>query len=192
MTNVQDPFDTVIEQIEQNDKPITCEKCLCGTTNLLKTSCNHTICLECIESLIEAKDYTHCTICQGLLQKNLHKMFTEYLANPLNNLQYCHDMVCDDILWYYEGNGHNWLYSKENCIDIDDAFQKYNQDDGPSTLEIKIDLNGKSETYIVDFENKKQYPKNAPNKKRGISYFKLKSINDLKKYKIIGVAGKLL
>lgn len=191
MLNVQDPIDTLIEQIEEQSVS-TCGKCLCGTTNLVKTSCNHTICLECVESLIDNNEHNNCPVCKGQLQKNLHKIFTEHLGNPLNNLQYYHDMIIGDVLWYYEGNGHNWLYSKEHSIDIDDAFAKFEEGEGPPTTEIKIEINGKTETYIINFDTNKQYPKNSPNKKRGVSCFKLNSINDLKKNKIVGIAGKLL
>ena len=197
MSNIQDPIDILIDQIEENDNIDTCAKCLCATANLLKTACNHTICLECIETSINENDYNNCLVCKAILPKNLHKMFKDYLDNPLNKLSYYHNMVLGDTLWYYEGNGHNWLYSKEHCIEIEEAYAIYDDDESdnvtpPDSLEIQINIGGKIDIYVINFSILKQYSKNSPTKKRNISCFKLNTINDLKKNKIVGVAGQLL
>lgn len=189
----ENPIDTLLDQIDQHDNIETCGKCLCAVTDLLKTSCNHTICLECSEAAINASEYKTCPICNVNLNKTIHKLFTDYLANPVNKLRYYHDINIGDMLWYYNGNGHNWLYSKEHSAQIEDAYDEYTNDtDSPSTVDIDIQIGNQVQTYVIDFKNNNQYSKKDPNKKRGVVCFKLNTLNDLKKNKIIGVAGNLL
>ena len=193
MSNNQNPIDTLIDQIDQHDNVDTCGKCLCAATDLLKTSCNHIICMECSEAAINANEYKTCPICNINLTKNIHKLFTEYLNNPVNKLRYYHDIHIGDMLWYYNGNGHNWLYSNEHSKIIEAAYHQYLDNiSAPSTVEIDIQIGNQVQIYIIDFENNNQYSKKDPNKKRDIACFKLTTLNDLKKNKIIGVAGNLL
>ena len=195
MTDQSNPIDDLIDQIDENEQTITCIKCLCHAKRMLPLSCNHVICISCMEISINDKNYKNCPGCSNPLMKDLNKIYSEYLENPISKLEYFYDMNVGDLLWYYTGNGHNWLYSKQHCNELNTVYEKYAEEghDDPddcdySTIELQIG----SQTYVVDLASLCQYPKNAPNKSRGISSFKLKSINDLKKNKIIGVAGKLL
>ena len=193
--NSDNNLDTFIDQIDNNTKIHTCCKCLCFSNHLLEMSCNDFICLECCENMINENNYKNCPNCNTFLTKNIHKIFSDFMTNPLIKLEYYHDISIDDMVWAYGGNGHNWLYSKENCNQIEAAyklFESNNNSDQISTIDIQIKMGNKTETYQLDFNEMEQYPKNNRNKSRIITSFKLKSINDLKKNKIIGVAGKLL
>ncbi|XWV26072.1 zinc finger protein [Tupanvirus soda lake] len=192
-SNENNPIDDIIDQIDQ-DNIDTCTKCLCHSNNLLSLSCGHFICLTCIESLIDDNKYQNCPTCNTVLTKNLHIMYTQFLADPVAKLAYYHDIHIGDILWWYGGNGHNWLYSKDQCAQLNTAFEIYDEsnNDDDSLVELQIQTGNTIHTYVVDFANRTQYPKNTPNKQRPISCFKFKSASDLKKNKIIGIAGKLL
>lgn len=189
-----DPVDDLITQIDQNDTVPVCNKCLYATPDLVKTSCNHFLCLSCMEKAIETGEYKKCLICNIDLTKNIHKLFTDYLVNPMNKLSYYHDIHTGEMVWYYEGKGHNWLYSKEHCRELEDAYQLYeDSDDGENeTCEIEIPIGSGTEVYVINFSSLTQYPKNDPSKKRKISCFALNSISDLRHNKIIGIGGKLL
>jgi hypothetical protein len=202
-----DPIDNLIDQIDQieQDNEGTnnmCVKCLCISDYLYAISCGHTICLECIETLIGENNYQKCPICKNVLTNNLQKIYSEFLADQVAKLAYYHDIHIGDYLWSYGGNGHNWLYSKAHCIQLTTALQNYNNsndsndqsssDNTDSQTELQLQIGNNIETYIVDVDVLVQYPKNHPNKRRDVQHFKFKSNSTLKKYKIIGVAGKLL
>jgi hypothetical protein len=185
-------FDDLIDQIDDGVTIDICGKCVTQTKNLIKISCNHFICLDCIEILIDDEKYDNCPMCNILLTKNLHKIYADFLADPILKLQHYFGINIGDILWYYSGNGHNWLYTKDVCNQLNTAFEKYDVDGISSTTKIQITVGNAIQTYVVDFVSSSQYSENTPNKQRNISSFKLKSLSDLKKYKIIGVSGKLL
>jgi hypothetical protein len=194
-------IDALIEQndIDTND---TCCHCL-SSESLFKISCQHFICLACCELLIKKNKYTNCPQCATKLSTDLQTIFMSAISNPMTKLSYYHNFSVGDIVWAYNGNGHNWLYSKEISDQIQDAYLAYDNqsndssnesddDESNSTVEINIMINNKPEIYVIDFGTVTQYPKNNPNKSRGILTFKLDSVKDLKKNKIIGVAGQLL
>jgi len=191
---LDNPIDNLLYQID-NEELQSCSKCKYQTKCLFKISCNHYICVKCIENSIDNCDYNLCPICNQILTKNLHDIFSEFLNDPISKLSYYHDINIGDIVWLYSGNGHNWLYSYENCSILNAAFDIYLSSDtyqANSKVELQLNIGGNVESYIVDFDEQIQYPKNSYNKKRNISTFKLKSVSDLRKNKIIGIAGKLL
>lgn len=197
MSNTVNPIDDLIDQIDESSQENSCCKCFSGETNtskLLKMSCEHLICLACTDTLINTSEYEKCPSCQITISKNLHKLFSEYMVDPKSKLAYYHDIHVGDVLWLYNGNGHNWLYSKQHSQKINTAFEEYEstQNSILSTMEIEIKIGNKIETYVIDFDAQVQYQKTAPNKQREISCFTYKSVADLKKNKIIGIAGKML
>lgn len=189
-----DPIDNLIDQINQNANILTCSKCLSEHKYLLEESCGHYICLNCSELIISKGNYNVCAVCENILDQNLHKMYTEYLSNPIKSLSYRYNINVGDMLWYYQGQGHNWLYNKEQSDYIEEQFKKYEKSQGKNSSKIGIntEINGKNVEYIIDLKTLKQYPLNNPSSPRNISCFKLKNIADLKKNKIIGVSGRLL
>ena len=189
MNSETNAIDDIIDQVDGDIINDVCMKCLSNSKYRLQTSCNHIICLTCTEELIKSNKCNHCPFCNNMLSKNLTILFTEYLNNPITKLGYYHNIHQNEMLWMYHGNGHNWIYSHENCLQLEEAYQKY-QDTDEYLIELQV--GNPPETYIIDFDNMQQYPKKSPKHKRMISSFQFKNINDLKKNKIIGVAGKLL
>jgi hypothetical protein len=184
-------IDNLIDQIDQNHDLNVCAKCLCASDNLFILTCNHFVCLECIEKSIDDNNYKNCPSCNSILTKNLHKIYSGFLADPVAKLAYYHDIRIGNIVWCYGGNDHNWLYSKDHSNQLNDAYKLYEMDeDKDNILELQIGQN--MPTYIIDFNEMVQYQKMAPNKRRPVSFFKFRSLSDLKKNKIIGVSGKLL
>jgi hypothetical protein len=188
-------IDNLIDQVDQNSIPKICNKCSCSTKHLLKESCGHYICIQCAESLILKDVYNNCTVCNTQLVKNIYRLYTEYFENPINRLSYHYGINTGDMVWCYQGQGHNWLYCKEQSDYLEEQFQKIEKSGCNSEslkIPIQIEINGSKQDYIVDFAKLKQYPKNMPSKSRNISCFKLKNVSDLKKNKIIGVGGRVL
>ncbi len=198
VTNSIDNLIDQIDQIDQNDQNNTinlCIKCMTVPNNLFKLSCNHLICIGCIENLIDNDNYKNCPGCNVVLTKNLYKVYSKFLADPIAKLEYYHNIKLGDNLWWYGGNDHNWLYSKNQTDHISNAYNSYineDDDDDDHEIELQIQVGQTLQTYIIDFENEIQYQKSMPSKKRPIGIFKFKSFSDLKKNKIIGIAGKLL
>ena len=188
--NQGNPIDDLVDEFDDNEihgQTSGCCKCSDETKKLFPISCQHLICLDCIEELIDEGQHKKCPLCQSILTKNLHKIFSEFLINPVSKLSYYYDFNLNDKLWCYTGNGHNWLYTKEQCDEINDAMDS----DNPC-FELNIKIGNHMETYVIDFDDGVQYPKNNPNKRRSIWQFQFNSLSDLKKNKIIGVAGKIL
>ena len=194
MSNVNNPIDDLIDQIDDGENSDICVKCVCHANHLFNMSCGHLVCMACIETLIDENNYKACPSCHNILTKNLHKLYSDFLADPVAKLSYFHNINIGDILWLYGGNSHNWLYSKEHCDLLNEAFENYetSNDSNVSTKELQIQMETHVETYVINFDTQKQYPKNTPDKKRNISSFTFNSLSDLKKKKIIGIAGKLL
>lgn len=185
------PIDDLVDDFDDNDEinANIAGCCACGneTKKLFDISCHHSICMDCMEQLIDDGLYKNCPACQSPLAKNLHKIFSEFLINPVSKLSYYYDFNIGDKLWCYAGNGHNWLYTKDQCDKINRAA-----DDDDPTFDLDIQVGNHVETYVIDFDVEIQYQKNNPDKKRSIWCFTFHSLADLKKNKIIGVGGKLL
>lgn len=209
--NQSNPIDDVIDQIDENsvEEENSCIKCTEQPDQLFKLSCNHLICIKCVESLIDQNEQNVCPLCHQTLTKNLCKLYSDFLANPVAKLSYYHDINVGDTLWAYGGNGHNWLYSKEHCDHLNDAHEQFqnsenndhssnsasDSDDSESDFsatELLIQTGNSMVTYIIDFDLGVQYPKNSPNRHRNIFSFVFNTAADLKTYKIAGVAGKAL
>ena len=191
-------IDLLVDQID-NDYDRTCDKCIYQTKFLNKVSCNHFICLGCSEELTNSNKYTTCPVCQSDLKEDLKAIFSRAMKNLITKLDYCYQMQVEDILWYYCGNSHNWLFSRNHCEILNNAFIEYAKDKQKTTVEIQLEtlsatetVPAGGETYVIDFTSLCQYPKNNPKKKRTVSYFKLKGASDLRKNKIVGIAGKLI
>lgn len=162
-------------------------------------SCNHYICLDCAQLLIDNNDYKTCPLCKNTLATNLHTIFADFLISPVGKLIYHYDFLINDTLWYYAGNNHNWLYSKEDCNILNNAFMEYQDkvDDTSDSDSISEDISKceltvgpNSETYVIDFNKEIQYPKKFPNKVRTVSNFVFNNMNSIDNKKIIGVAGQ--
>lgn len=207
-------IDALLDQMD-NDIPNNCCVCLSIIENLLILSCGHHTCLKCADILINSNKTINCPTCQIQLTINIKKLLASALLDPLKKLNFYHNISIGDILWGYRGSGHNWLYSKENCDIIENAYQQFEntsdndehgdesddensdengENDGinKNTVEIIINMNGSNKIYVINFDKQIQYPKNTPHYKRKIFTFTLKSKRDLEKNKIIGVAGQLL
>jgi len=189
---MNNPIDDLIDQINDSEESNTCSKCLCQSKYLFKMSCTHFICLECVELLINENNYKSCPLCAAVLQKNLHKIYGTFLIDPVAKLSYYHGINIGDVLWYYGGNGHNWLYSKDQCQQLTTAYNNYKLLNGENSTELQIQIGNNFETYVIDFDSNTQYPKNTPNKQRDIFHFTFKVVADLKRNKIIGITGKPL
>lgn len=190
MSNTTNPIDDLVDDIDNNEihgQINGCCKCSNEIKKLFPISCQHLICLDCMEELIDDGQHKKCPLCQSVLTKNLHKIFSEFLINPVSKLSYYYNFNIGDILWCYAGNGHNWLYRKEQCDTINNAI-----DNDEEEVELQIPINNHMETYVIDINTGLQYQKNNPNKQRNIWSFQLNGSSDLKKNKIIGVSGKLL
>src|SRR5437016_3212073 len=136
------PIDNLIDQIDQSTDTNSCCKCFCQSDHIFSMSCNHIICLECMETLIDDHNYKNCPSCNCILTKTLHNMYSDFLADPVAKLSYYYDIHIGDKLWWYGGNGHNWLYSKDQCDQLNSAFQAYQDndqdEDGVSEFELHI------------------------------------------------------
>lgn len=191
----QNNIDSLLDQMDDATTNNCCQ-CLCNSNYLLKLSCDHSICLDCSNHLIESNSTTNCPQCRTILVKRIDVFFAEYMTNPIIKLAHYHKINIGDMVWAYKGNGHHWLYSKEHCDQIEGAFEQFDETDTSDgeldELEITININDQPEIYVIDFQAMEQYQKNAPHKRRGVFSFELKSKKDLTKNKIIGVAGSLL
>jgi hypothetical protein len=186
-------IDNLIDQIDKNFETDLCCKCLCRSNQLFYLRCSHCICLKCIEKLINEKKINSCPACNHALTKNLHKIFSNFIADPIAKLSYYHDIHKNDVIWWYGGNSHNWLYSKYQSTQLNDAYQTYQNDNsGNNQTSLQIQIDNTVQTYVIDFDELVQYSIAAPNKKRPISCFEFTSLSDLKKNNIIGISGKLL
>lgn len=187
------PIDVLIDKFNATVINRECIKCE-NDDKLFKMSCKHLICVPCMEDLINQNNYEKCPSCNSVLTRNIQKIFLEFISNPISKLNYYHNININDRVWYYSGNGHNWLYSNENNCQLNQAFDKYEEikEDSLSQTQIQLSINNEIKTYVIDFELMVQYQKDNPSKARDVLNFKLTSKNDLKKNKIIGVAGKLL
>jgi hypothetical protein len=186
------PIDDLIDQIDDNAQNDLCCECHLASAHKEILSCGHQLCYSCMEALIEKATVNNCPGCSVVLTKNLHKIFAEILKNPVIKLSYYHQIDQGDQLWYYSGNNHNWLYSAEHCQILTAASENTDSEEEISEVELKITTGPITETYVVSIDDLVQYPKSFPNKIREIGTFHFKSATDLKKHKIIGVAGKLL
>ena len=187
MTSSQNSIDTATGQSTDHN---SCAKCSEQFSHLFTLSCVHEICMECMETLIDENKYTQCPTCHNVLTKTLHQIYSDFLGNPLAKLSCYHDIRVGDELWYYGGNGHNWLYSKDQCVIINNAYDEYENDDGATKVELQIQMGNIVQTCIIDFDTDTQYLKTSPNKKRPISHFEFTDLSDFENNKIVGIAGK--
>lgn len=187
------PIDDLVDQLDMNETVKTCDRCLHHSKYLFNLSCCHVVCMECIEKLVKEDCTDNCPLCQQTLLKKLSTIASNFFSNPLSRLEYYYGMNVGDILWAYSGNNHNWLYTKEQCEKINSAFDRFlESSESDSFIELKAKVGDVDEIYIIDFDSLIQYPKKNPQAKRKILAFELNSLTDLKKNKIIGVAGKYL
>ena len=206
------PLDFLIDQID--DDAIATNSCIvCNSQpdHLYEMSCSHAICLDCMCSLIDDHNHKTCPSCHTVLTKSMRVLISDYAGSlKMNTLSQQYGMNINDTLWAYSGNKSNWLYNKENCDQINDALDEYlaaqnndhlNSDSSEkseesnedlSKTEIQINTGSNTQTYVIDFTNQIQYPKNDASKCRTVFCFVLTSAKDLKKCNIVGVAGKLL
>ena len=202
---MSNPIDSLINQIDDdisvNIK--SCIKCHDHAGHLYEMSCSHCLCQNCTTTQIANKKIKTCPSCHVTLTKDLNTLVTEHKsALKVTKLADEYGMDIGDTLWLYGGNSGNWLYSEHICNQLNLAYETFNfatanqsdsdseSDDNIANHQIEIQIN--TVPYIVDFKNRIQYQKNNSSKHRSISWFKFKSASDLKKYNIVGVAGKPL
>jgi hypothetical protein len=180
-----DPIADLIDQIDEANE--ICAKCTTQTKHLQQLSCNHVVCMDCIISGIPVYDNTKCLVCQSVLTQSLDKIHADFFGSIVSKLSYYHNINIGDILWYYCGNNHNWLYTHENCLILEKSSE-----DSLSEIELNILIDGVNAPYTIDLDKMVQYPKNSSNKQRRIENFEFRSLSDLRKHNIGGVAGKLI
>lgn len=183
------PIDDLIDQLDIDvGNTISMNICCnCFSINqLYQISCSHYVCITCIENLIKTNAHTQCPQCSSPLTKDLCKIFSDFIKDPVSKLAYYYNINKGDVLWYYEGNTNNWLYTKDHCDKINNVYKS------ADSVELQIPSSMSTQTYIIDTYENVQYPKHSPHKQRSIGFFTYNSIADLKKHKIIGVSGKLL
>jgi len=196
-----DPIDELVEQFDKldydpskSDTPTThakiCDQCHSTGSKLYSVSCHHVICFKCLRAMLKLGK-KNCPKCQTIISASLLVNITEDLKNPLNQLLYAHDFKLGERVWYYSGNHCHWLYYQECCGQLTKAYDDY-LIGGSETTEINIIVNGQPTPYVIDFDDKVQYPKNTPLKKRAIGSFLLQNSGNLKQHNIIGIAGHLL
>jgi len=184
--------------------------CVCQSDSQeLRLSCSHYVCPTCANNMINENQYVSCPKCGIICQEDIKTLFDIYISNPINKLFFNYGFAIDNVLWTYSGFRENkWLYDKKQCSMIEDAYKKYlNLSDSELSTEspettseetssnnsefnIDITINGNTVTYILNFENMKQYPINDNTKKRNLCRFTLYSYDDITENNIIGVAGK--
>lgn len=184
-----------MNQISNFNRP--CVRPICNTQlSEIILSCGHFLCFNCVN------EYSPniCPMCNSILIKNVSDIqintnleLNMSQGNDLHKyikLAYLYDIHKNDILWYYKGNGHNWLYTKKQSNQLVHGYEQYKINNDLYIVEFQI-INI-SKTYIVDFNKMIQYPKDNVNKIRKISFFKLEKESDLSKNKIFGIAGQIL
>lgn len=193
------PIDNLLDDLDDTDVANSCAMCQTTQSYLFETSCYHSICVNCVSLNVAAKKYKTCPYCKNQLGSDLKTLLDIYTDNiKLEKLSKDFNICIGDVLWAYNGNNCNWLYSKDNCDKINLCYDNSNRsddnsdsdDNDNSTMELDIDVGGRNETYVIDFVAKRQYQKNNYSKFRNILSFKFTDAADLKKYRIIGVAGK--
>ncbi len=164
-----------------------CTRCQVDVDFPVILPCNHYLCINCADDLISQNICKNCPTCNGqcdILAEIKPKYY--YLAGLKN-----YGFNIGDTVWFYGGRKHNWLYNKEHCIKLNQAYSLYiNQQTFSHTTEINISVNNNYQTYIIDFDNMCQYPNNNMDKKRQIGYFKLSYDNAFIDNNIAGISGQ--
>ena len=148
--------------------------------------CNHYLCINCVDNLISQNICQKCPACDGQCT-NLAEIKSNYKLSKIKD----YGFNIGDTVWFYSGRGHNWLYGKEHCIKLNQAYNLYvNKQTFLHTIEIQIFINNNYQTYIIDFDNMCQYPNTNMNIKRKIGYFKLSCHSVFIDNDIVGVSGQ--
>ena len=79
-------------------------------------------------------------------------------------------------------NSHNWLYTRQQSIQLIQAYEQYKTIDDLSEIHMQIIINNNPKTYVIDFVEMVQYQQNDMNRIRNAS--------KLTTNKIIGITGK--
>jgi len=190
---------------------VCCSICKIDMMLLTPLSCSHTLCFICAAGTFNPPNNgDSCPTCGLILMTNIKTLYDEFMKIPLNKLQFEYGFTVNDILWTYKGYGENqWLYTRKQCIDIEEQHKKYvdcdgstesdlvsssedsfGLDDDTSKMTLKIDISGNITEYILDFENMNQYPTSDIYKKRSLNRIQLFTYDDVTNNKIIGVGGK--
>ncbi|KAJ8950610.1 hypothetical protein NQ314_007836, partial [Rhamnusium bicolor] len=151
-----------------NDNP-ECVVCLQPCVYPVELPCGHIFCFLCV------KGYAHqnkkCAICRQDIPQDFMKK-PNLLWQPL---QQTAQGLGEGYHWFYEGRNGWWKYDERTNEDIEQAYK----------LDLKnFEILICGELYIIDFENKYQYPKKIPNRRRSI--IRQNKINNII---VKGVAG---
>lgn len=178
-------IDSIISQTYFNADPITCNKCMCQTKGLVRMSCSHYLCIDCgIE--LSNNSSAKCSICNYSI--DIIKLSPMLLNTPIKKLFHYFNIKIGDIIWIYGDSCRKWIFSKTKCELLNFYYNLFNTSQKSANFE--IETSGKN--YQINFNNNTLYLKEKQNIIADICSFILKSYHDLKKYKIIGVEGKLL
>lgn len=200
---MHNPIDSLLNQIDDNtDLTDSCTLCHNQPNHLYKLSCNHLLCLTCIAPLIQNKKHQNCPDCNSSLAIDLETLYKCHLCETnYAKLVNIHGFQSGDRVWTYSGNSGNWLYTKANCDAINTAFSEYligmssdsesDSDDSSHLTEIQVNTGHKVDTYIINFNIMRQYPKNDSSKFRSLRSFVLSMPLILDTNKVVGVAGKV-
>lgn len=191
-------------QLFTNTMEIDTQCCVCSKLEGFKLSCSHTLCAKCASDKINENQIISCPKCGIICQDDIKTLFDTYMSVPINKLFVDHDFIQDDVLWTYSGFRENkWLYTREQCITIENAYKNFldlNDDESSnssvdesndiSEFNLSVTINNNTTTYILNFDNMDQHPLNDSTKKRNLDRFLLCSYDDITNNNIIGVAGK--
>ncbi len=183
MTN---PIDLVLDQIDQADINICCV-CKIPPNYKINLSCNDILCLECSEKYISNRKIHFCPECDKNLDFSIRELYDFVLSNKFIKLQYYYGINVNFPIWIYSTSNQYWIYSKFNIDIIESAYNTYIENHRHNKIEIMID----DSIYVINFVSNKQISKQT-NKEINILRLPYLNSNLIKKYKIIGVSGKLL
>uniref|UniRef100_A0A6C0C9Q2 RING-type domain-containing protein n=1 Tax=viral metagenome TaxID=1070528 RepID=A0A6C0C9Q2_9ZZZZ len=192
------------------DDKVCCSICKTDMMLMDQLSCSHTICFVCAaQTFVPPNNSGSCPACGLILATDIKTMYDEFIKVPLNKLRLEHGFMVNDILWTYGGyNGNQWLYTRKQCVDIEEQYQKYadcssstesdlvsSSDDSfglddTSTMTLQLNVGNNTVEYVLNFENMSQYPKADASKTRSLTRIPLMSYDDITNNKIVGVSGK--
>lgn len=192
------------------DDKVCCSICKTDIMLMNQLSCSHIICSVCAaQTFVPPNNGTSCPACGFILTTDIKTMYDEFIKIPMNKLQSEYGFTIDDILWTYGGySGNQWLYTRKQCVDIEEQYKKYvdcnsstesdlvsSSDDSfglddTSKMSLSLNIGNNTIEYTLDFENMCQYPKTDAYKTRSLNRIHLFTYDDITNNKIIGVSGK--
>uniref|UniRef100_A0A1Y1MDW2 E3 ubiquitin-protein ligase n=1 Tax=Photinus pyralis TaxID=7054 RepID=A0A1Y1MDW2_PHOPY len=152
---------------EKHTDNIECAVCLQPCIHPAQLPCGHIFCFLCVKGI--ANQSKRCAMCRQEIPR-------DFIEHPkLLHGPEAVEGFDGGYQWFYEGRNGWWQYDPRTNEDIEEAFKlNYSQ--------FQILICG--ETYVIDFENKVQYPKKNPSRKR---FIKRDTSDNIANFK--GIAG---